>query len=291
MDVRVVALVTNIPGPLTAARLAELGARVVKVEPVSGDPLAAAAPEWYARLTRKVRVVRMDFKNDTSRTELDRLLGEADLLITAMRTGALQRLRLGWDDLHLRYPDLCHVAIVGEAPPNDDRAGHDLTYQARAGLLAPPAMPRTVFADLFAAERAVTASLLALYERDRKGVATRHDVAIAQGASMLADAMRYGLTPAGGALSGALPIYRLYATSDGWIALAALEPHFQQRLRDALEIEELDSASLQTLFAQHPTTHWEKLAAEHDLPLAPVNDAADAAPSGSAHVSRNVEAP
>jgi len=271
MQVRVVALVTNIPGPLAASRLAELGARVVKVEPVAGDPLSTAAPSWYADLTRKVRVVRLDLRYEKSRAELDRMIGEAELLLTSMRVSALSRLALDWERVHLRFPDLCHVAISGEAAPNDDRAGHDLTYQARAGLLAPPSMPRTVYADLFAAERAVSAAITALYERDRSGVATRHDVAIAEGAAMLADASRYGLTAADGPLSGALPIYRLYRTSDGWIALAALEAHFQGRLQEALQLDALDAPALEARFVQHPNAHWEDVAAHYDLPLAPVS--------------------
>lgn len=270
MQIRVLAIVTNIPGPLAAARFAEFGASVVKVEPEQGDALAAAAPEWYAALTKKVRVARLDLKSDSSRAELERMLHQADLLITAMRASALSRLGLDWPSVHARFPNLCHVAITGEASPNDDRAGHDLTYQAVAGLLAPPSMPRTVYADLFAAERAVSAALRALYERDRTGIASRHDVAIAQGAAMLSDAMRYGLTSGHGPLSGAQPIYRLYRTSDGWIALAALEAHFQQRLREALQLDTLEASALEAHFAQHPNAHWERVAAQYDLPLAPV---------------------
>jgi crotonobetainyl-CoA:carnitine CoA-transferase CaiB-like acyl-CoA transferase len=274
MDARIVALVTNIPGPLAASRLARLRAHVVKVEPPGGDPLAAAAPEWYADLTRNVRVVRADLKSDAGGKQLRDLLGQADLLLTAMRATALARVGLAWNDLHARFPDLCHVAIVGERAPNDDRAGHDLTYQARAGLLTPPLMPHTVYADLFAAERAVSESLAAVYERDRTGVASRREVAIADGAASLADPVRYGLTGEGAPLSGAMPAYALYRASDGWIALAALEVHFQSRLAQALDIETLESAALASRFAQHPRAHWESVAAQYDLPLAAVTECA-----------------
>jgi crotonobetainyl-CoA:carnitine CoA-transferase CaiB-like acyl-CoA transferase len=270
MDARIVALVTNIPGPLAAARLAELGAHVVKLEPPAGDPLASAAPDWYADLTRKVRVLRADLRSDAGRQHVRELLGPADLLITAMRGTALARAGLAWSDLHARFPDLCHVAIIGEAAPDDDRAGHDLTYQARAGLLSPPAMPHTVYADLFAAERAVSESLAALYDRDRTGVASRREVAVAQAATALVDPVRYGLTGHGGPLSGTLPVYALYRASDGWIALAALEAHFRERLMRALRIETLDAAALNARFAEHPRAYWESVAAEYDLPLAAV---------------------
>jgi len=278
MDARVIALVTNIPGPLAASRLAAMGAHVVKVEPERGDPLAAAALGWYTELTKNLRVVRADLKGDGGRVQLGQFLASADLLLTAMRASSLERLGLGWAELHRRFPDLCHIAILGEAYPNDDRAGHDLTYQARAALLTPPSMPKTLFADLFAAERAVSAALRALYERDRSGIASRCDVSIAEGAAMLLEPARYGLTGAGEPLSGARPNYRLYRASDGWIALAALETHFLARITQALELQSFDAAVLEARFAEHSCAHWERIAAEHDLPLATV--ATIAAPTG-----------
>ncbi|HLI96721.1 MAG TPA: CoA transferase, partial [Candidatus Baltobacteraceae bacterium] len=248
---QVLALVTNVPGPLAAARLTD-GAQVVKVEPVQGDPLAAAAPAWYAAITERMEVLRLDLRSPEQRARVDDLLDSADVLITAMRGSALSRLGLNWARLHARHPRLCHIAIVGEAAPNDDRAGHDLTYQAQAGLVDPPAMPRSVFADLFAAERAVAATYRALFERERTRRGTRVEIAIANGATELADAVRYGLTTADGPLGGALAVYRLYQTTDGWIALAALEPHFQARVREALHVTSLDVAELAAIFAERP---------------------------------------
>lgn len=267
---RVLALVTNIPGPLAAAALAADGAAVVKVEPPQGDPLEAASPDWYGAVAAGMEVVRLDLKAVEARDVLADLLRESDVLITAMRRSALDRLGLGWTRLHEQHPRLCHVAIVGEAPPNDDRAGHDLTYQAQAGLVDPPAMPRSVFADLFAAERAVAAVYRALLQRERTGNASMVQIAIADGASQLADALRYGLTDADGPLGGRLPIYKLYETRDGWIALAALEPHFRARLQEALHIDALDAAALCARFAEQPCAYWEDLARRYDLPLCAV---------------------
>ena len=267
---RVVALVTNIPGPLAAHALARDGAEVTKIEPPQGDPLASAAPAWYAAITERTQVLRLDLKDAGARGRVDALLASADVLITAMRASALERLGLGWPQLHERYPRLCHVAIVGEAAPHNDRAGHDLTYQAQVGLVAPPAMPRSVFADLFAAERAIAAVFRALFERERTGKGSRCEIAIANGASQLADAVRYGLTTPDGPLGGALPVYRLYEATDGWIALAALEPHFQSRLRDALQIASFDVAALSAKFAEQSCAYWEELARQYDLPLCAV---------------------
>lgn len=267
---RVLALVTNIPGPLAARALARGGASVTKVEPLQGDALEAAAPQWYAEITAGMEVLRLDLRRSADLDRVEVLLHQSDLLITAMRTGALERLGLAWALVHERYPRLCHVEIVGEAAPHGDRAGHDLTYQAQAGLVDPPAMPRSVFADAFAAERAVAAAYRALFERERTGTGTHAEVAIAAGAVDLAGALRHGLTTRDGPLGGALPIYRLYEAVDGWIALAALEPHFQARLRDALQMESFDAAALGARFAEQSCAHWEALALQYDLPLCTV---------------------
>ena len=266
--VRIVALVTNIPGPLAAAQLAWLGARVVKIEPPHGDALEAAAPAWYRALVADVRVERIDLRCAQARL-LAHLAG-ADLLLTSMRPRALQAAGLAWDELHATFPRISHVAIVGEGGANGDRAGHDLTYQARAGLIAPPAMPRTVIADMFAAERAVSASLVALYARERGGEGARYEIAIADGAAALADAVRHGLTTADGPLGGALPYYGLYRTADGWIALAALEPHFQTRLHDAMQVDVHDRNALAARFAQETSAYWEEAARVQDLPIAAI---------------------
>lgn len=267
---RVLALVTNIPGPLAAATLVRDGAAVVKVEPPQGDALEAAAPEWYAAVTSGMEVLRLDLKSAAARESIAARLAQTDVLVTAMRAAALERLGLSRAKLRENYPRLCHVAISGEAAPNDDRAGHDLTYQAQAGLLDPPAMPRSVFADLYAAERAVAAAYRLLFERERSGSGGHVQVAIAQGASDLADALRFGLTTAGGPLGGRLPIYRMYETRDGWIALAALEPHFRENLARALQMQSLDAQALSARFAEHPNAYWEDLAQRYDLPLCAV---------------------
>src|SRR5581483_9176844 len=136
----------------------------------SGDPLRRAAPAWYAELRAGKRVEILDLKAAADRARLDWLLDPADLLLTAGRPRSLARLGLGWDVLHARFPRLCHVAIVGLPSPEADLPGHDLTYQASAGLLDPAgtgSLPRTLVADLGGAERAVSAALALLLARER----------------------------------------------------------------------------------------------------------------------------
>ncbi len=267
MEFRVAALVTNVPGPLAAFALHRDGAQVVKIEPPQGDPLFAAAPEWYAGITAGIEVLVLDLRDPAGRERFENLLARADLLLTSTRATVFERLGLDWVHLHERHPRLCHVAIFGEHAPHADRAGHDLTYQAKSGLIDPPSMPRTVYADLFAAERATAQSYRLLLQRERSGEAARSDVAIAAGAAELAAPFRYGLTSPDGLLGGISPVYRFYQTADGWIALAALEPHFQARLREALGLATLEAEALAARFAERSCAHWEHEARRFDLPL------------------------
>src|ERR1700682_2736759 len=146
--VRVVSTALNLPGPAACARLRDLGARVAKIEPPPGDPFERFCPSWYRRLHEGMTVGRLDLKSETGRRAMARLLDAADLLVTAQRASALARMGLDPEALGGDHPKLCHVAITGHAPPHDEVPGHDLTYLAAQGLLSPPELPRTLFADM-----------------------------------------------------------------------------------------------------------------------------------------------
>jgi alpha-methylacyl-CoA racemase len=270
---RIVTLAVNVPGPFAAARLRTLGASVTKVEPPEGDLLALSSPDWYRDLVEGQHVVRLDLKDAGGRSELDRLLEQADLLLTAQRPAALARLGLAWRELHARFPRLVHVAVVGHPEPGQDRPGHDLTYLANRGLLTPPALPRTLMVDLGGAERAVTAALEVLLARERGAGGTYVEVALAEAADVLAEPLRRGLTAPGGLLGGGLPAYGLYETREGWLAVAALEPRFQQRLAEELGLPELTRASLEEAFRSRTAVEWEAWALERDLPIEAVGSA------------------
>jgi crotonobetainyl-CoA:carnitine CoA-transferase CaiB-like acyl-CoA transferase len=255
---RVVTTALNIPGPVAAARLRELGAAVTKVEPPDGDPLAVAAPDLYAQLAAGQEVVRADLKRRT----LDDVLGGADLLLTSQRVSGLARMGLAWAALHERHPQLSQVAIVGEG----ERAGHDLTYLAGRGLLDPPRLPRTVMADLLGAERAVSAALALQLARERGAAPSYVEVSLAEAADALAAPLRAGLTEPGGMLGGGFAGYGLYEARDGWIAVAALEPGFRERLAAGLGVE-LTRPALEVAFRARTAAEWEAWALEHDLPI------------------------
>jgi alpha-methylacyl-CoA racemase len=266
--IEVVSLAVNIPGPVVAARLRAQGASVTKVEPPSGDPLLHHAPRWYARLHAGQTILRLDLKTGEGRAALLRRLADADLLLTASRPGALGRLGLAWDALHARFPRLCQLQIVGFPAPDEDLPGHDLTFQAAAGLLLdPPRLPFTLLADLVGAERAVGEALALLLGRQRQGQADCRRVSLAEAAAVLAAPLEAGLCGPEGPLGGALPGYAIYATRDGWIALAALEPHFAERLREALDLPALSAARLRRAFRTRTSAHWERWGRRHEVPL------------------------
>jgi crotonobetainyl-CoA:carnitine CoA-transferase CaiB-like acyl-CoA transferase len=261
-----VAVVVNLPGPAAAARLAELGASVTKVEPPEGDPLAAASSALYERLAEGQTILRLDLKDGEGRERLAELLADADLLLTSSRPSALGRMGLARDELEPRFPRLVQVAIVGHPSPEQERPGHDLTYVAPYGLLEPPELPRTLSADLGGAERAVTAAVALLLARERGGAERYAEVALADVAEFFALPWSYGLTRSGGPLGGSSPFYRVHEAKDGWVAVAALEPRFRERLTTEL------GADLENVFQTRTPPEWEQWAGERDLPIVAVAD-------------------
>lgn len=260
--VRVVSLAINLPGPLAAARLAELGAAVTKVEPPSGDPLAAAAPDWYAQLVQGQSVVSLDVKTD--RTKLDELLTDADLLITSMRPSALER--LGLTTPQETFPQLSLIEIVGHDGALAETPGHDLNYQAVHGTLSPPLMPKVPIADMLGAERAVSTALAALVARGTSGTGRPYRVVLEEAAARAGDAVRFGLMGDDAVLGGAFPGYGIYGSADGFVALGAIEPHFFMRTLEHFGADGTPE-SLRAAFADKTTAELEEIAAQIDIPL------------------------
>jgi alpha-methylacyl-CoA racemase len=263
-------LALNVPGCCSAARLYQLGARVAKVEPPSGDPMLEMSREWYAALTEGVQVLRLNLKEPSQREQLDELLCQADLLLTSMRPVALARLGLNWEKLHVCFPGLCHVALVGYPAPQENRPGHDLTYQAEAGLLSPPQLPRTLLADLAGVEQAISAALALLLARQRGQGAGYVEVSIFEAGRAFSAPLQYGLTAPGGLLGGSLVGYNLYPAKSGWVAVATLEGHFQSRLLQELGLSRPDA--LAQAFRGQTAEQWEQWALPRDLPITAVRE-------------------
>jgi crotonobetainyl-CoA:carnitine CoA-transferase CaiB-like acyl-CoA transferase len=270
--IRVVNLGINLPAPAAAARLAAMGAHVTKVEPPAGDSMEAQGPGYYTALAAGQEVLVLDLKVPDDRKRLDGLLERCDVLLTSSRLAALARLGLAWQDLAGRFPRLLQVAVIGYPPPREQVPGHDLTYLAHLGLLSPPALPRTLIADLAGAERAVSAALALLLARGSGRPERYAEVSLSESAAAFAAPWRHGLTAEGGLLGGGFPAYGVYEARSGWVAVAALEPHFHEALRQALGVERLDRATLAEAFPARTPAEWEAWADARGLPLAAVRD-------------------
>ncbi|WP_240738257.1 CoA transferase [Deinococcus fonticola] len=258
---RGVSLAANVPGPVAAQLLRQEGMTWIKVEAPAGDMLAGAAPGMYRELAEGLDVRTVDLRRPEGQAALQEWLRGADLLLTSQRPGALARLGITAESLAQWNPALCWVEIVGDTD-EPEVPGHDLTYQLQAGLVRPPQMPTTLLADLSGAQEAARAALGLLLGRARGAEERHRRVGLKQAAYAMALPVRHGLTAAGGWLSGANPEYRLYALHDGWAGVAALEPHFAQRLSEVLAGQALEEFLL-TLTVEECKT----LAHERDLPI------------------------
>lgn len=258
---KAVTLAGNIPGPVAAAALVRDGIQMTKVEAPSGDMLAMASPKLYAELSTGQDIQKLDLRSDEGRGAFQALLKDADLLITSQRPAALGRLGITRESLAALNPRLCWVDIVGDVDA-PEVPGHDLTYQLQAGLLHPPQMPRTLLADIAGSQEAARAAVTLLLGRERGSTERYRQVGLRQSAEAFALPLRAGLTGEGGWLSGAQPVYRLYALKDGWVGVAAVEPHFAQKLMTVLAGRDPDE-----VLQQMTVDECNRLAHEHDLPL------------------------
>jgi crotonobetainyl-CoA:carnitine CoA-transferase CaiB-like acyl-CoA transferase len=288
--VRVLSLSLNLPGPAALLRLARMGAQCVKLEPpapvltvptmsptdITGDPMSTYSRSAYAALHQGIEVQVANLKTDTGQASLQHELAQAQVLLTSFRPGALRKLGLSWDALHLQYPKLSLIAIVGAPGVRAEEPGHDLTYMAENDLITGLDLPATLYADMAGALLASEAVLQAVLLQAQTGEGSYFEVALSDAAAHLALPRSWGLTLPGTAIGGGHAGYKVYACLDGRVALAALEPHFAKSL---CQVAGLDWAGIEMM--QTPATHQaiaqfvarlsraelQVLAAQHDIPL------------------------
>jgi len=262
--VHVVTIAQNVPGPLAAARLWQSGAHVTKVEPPDGDPFLALSPDWHAEMHAGIAIERLDLKAESGRARMAELLRDADVLLTSQRPSALARLALDPETLFSRFSQLRILRILGSVE-DPEHPGHDLTYQARAGLLG-DAMPRTLTAAVLTSERAFAGALGLLRQPPGSVV----DVGLVESLGPMLASLRHGLTTRTGSLGGGAPRYQLYAAREGRVAVAALEPHFEARLYEALGLPRGSDPS--SCFLARTALEWEAWALERDVPIVAIRD-------------------
>ncbi|MDW6065820.1 CaiB/BaiF CoA-transferase family protein [Streptomyces sp. FXJ1.4098] len=182
--ITIVALEQAVAAPFATRQLADLGARVIKVErPGRGDfardydRAVKGLSAYFVWINRGKESVVLDLKGDADRRLLDALIAAADVFVHNLAPGAVDRLGLGAPVLRDRRPRLITCAISGYGPdgPYRDKKAYDLLVQCEAGLLSitgdpgAPARPGISIADIAGGMYAYSGILTALYERERTG--------------------------------------------------------------------------------------------------------------------------
>ncbi|MEV0109792.1 CoA transferase [Nocardia sp. NPDC050799] len=253
--VRVIELGSMVAVPFAAAGFAALGADVIKVEPLTGDPTRAftsmrapddIAPAFLASNAGK-RSVALDLTHPDGLETLLALIAGADVVLDNLRPGGLRRRGLDVDALLVRHPQLTWVSVsgFGDRGPGSGRSAVDQVIQAESGIVSVTGPPtgagyRVGFhvVDHAAAHAIVARVLAALLRRGRTGAGERirlslYQVALSLQSTAFAEYFVTGAEPArtGNASPLSAPSDAV-RTSDGWIMLVAyLEPHWNALCR------------------------------------------------------------
>ena len=234
--ITVVALEQVIAGPFATRQLAELGARVIKIErPGSGDAARGydrtvkGLSSHFVWTNRSKESLSLDVKHPEAKEILERLVARADVLVQNLAPGAIERLGLGATQLRARHPRLvwCGISGYGPAGPYAEKKAYDLLVQCEAGLLSVTGTPDTPakagipVADIAAGMYALSAILAALLRRSRTGQGATLDItmfeALGEWMGFPAYFTAYGGSqpPRSGAHHATIAPYGPFATGDG----------------------------------------------------------------------------
>jgi len=230
-------------GPFCTMLLADMGARVIKIEhPERGDdtrhwgpPFVGGESAYFLSVNRNKESVALDFKQPAARRVIDALLPRADVLVENFRVGAMARAGLGGDALRERHPRLiyCSISGYGQTGPRAAEAGYDAVTQAESGLMSitgpeggDPFRLGVAIADIVAGMYAAQGILLALIARHRTGRGQLVDISMLDtAASVLTyQASAYFATGAPNPRLGnrhpSIAPYDTFQTRDGMLILA-----------------------------------------------------------------------
>jgi CoA:oxalate CoA-transferase len=196
-DLVVLDLTRILAGPYCTMVLADLGARVIKVErPPGGDDARSIGPfrggrsAYFDSVNRGKESIALDLKVPGDRGIFEALVERADILVENFRPGALARLGYGWEALHARHPRLIYAAIsgFGQTGPRVSRPAYDIVVQALGGIMSLTGQPGsaptrvgTSIGDIAAGLFAAVGIGSALHQRERTGEGSQIDVAMLDG--------------------------------------------------------------------------------------------------------------
>lgn len=248
-------------GPISTMLMADMGARVIKVESPAGELGRGLGPGWigddstlFHAFNRNKQGIALDLKSPDGVAVARRLIAQADIVVESMRPGVMDRLGLGYDQLRAEHPALiyCSISAYGQTGPYADRAGVDGILQADSGLMSligmedsEPCKVQAPVVDVTTGYVAVVGILAKLAQRQRDGQGGHLDVnllnaALALQQSSLASYLADGELPvrAGSAAPYSAP-NQAFRTADGWIMVAAYMPDRWRRLCETMGLPEL----------------------------------------------------
>ncbi len=192
--ITVVDLTRVLAGPFCTLILSDLGARVIKVEHPDGGDLARTLGPWFngksgylLSINRGKESIALDLKNENDLAVVHRLLAGADVLVENYRPGVMEKIGLGWENLHTRYPKLIYAATsgFGHSGPYANYAAFDLVAQAMGGIMSltghpgsPPTRVGTSIGDIAAGLFTAIGINAALVHRAKTGAGMKIDVAM-----------------------------------------------------------------------------------------------------------------
>jgi crotonobetainyl-CoA:carnitine CoA-transferase CaiB-like acyl-CoA transferase len=298
-----------VSGPLCGQNLGDLGADVIKIEPLSGDtarwvgpPERAGLNGFFSQLNRNKRALCLDLKSDQGREIARHLARTADVVLENFRPGVAERMGIGYEQLQLDNPGLVYVSISGFGPdgPYASQPVYDLMIQGVSGMMpiqggdGPPQMFKSVIADKNAAITAASSTLAALLARERNNGLGQHvqvPMINAYAQLTMPDIMTTETFQPKPEYEGTVPdMYRVWECSDGYLAgIVILDKQYQNLCRclgrDDLAVDErfmemgarlrnnhLMNEVLAEEFARWPCQELLQKLREHEVPFAPVYD-------------------
>jgi CoA:oxalate CoA-transferase len=310
--ITIVDLSRILAGPYCTLLLAELGARVIKVEaPGGGDdarqygPFTNGKSTYFASVNRGKESIALDLKATGDKEIFERLLDKADAIVENFRPGTMERLGYGWDQLHPRYPRLIYAAAsgFGHTGPFSHYPSYDMVVQGLGGIMSitgHPGMPLTrigtSIGDLAGGLYTTIALNAALLHRERTDEATKVDVALfdCQLALLENAIMRYTTTgeipgPMGARHPSITP-FEAFTTKDGNLIIAAGNDGLWVKLTEALGRPDLAQnpdyktnplrnqhqpqlkAEIDRILGSDTTEHWIGVLEAAGIPCGPVNN-------------------
>jgi len=314
--VLVLDLTRVLAGPYCTMVLADLGARVIKIEPPTvGDdsrhigPFVKGKSAYFMSINRGKESIALDLKQEADRAVFDRLLAVGDVLVENYRGGTMEKLGYGWEALHPRFPRLIYAAAsgFGHSGPYRARAAYDMVVQGMGGIMsltghpgAPPTRVGTSVGDITAGLFTAIGINAALFERMRSGEGRKVDVAmldcqIAILENAIARYFSTGQVPGPlGARHPSITPFEAFRTADGWMIVAAGNDQLFRKLAEALGRPDLAQnelfasnelrtrhaaalkAEIEQALAAHGTAQWLAIIDAAGVPCGPINDVAQA---------------